>query len=210
MSTARLGNDMELRHGYNMTDLHKATVSAVIEARWRIRSFDEFYDVARFSIIEHLYEAEERPHWYDLVHAGKRAIRRYLEDDFSVHGQDLNSMSAQISRVRFRMFWWDQSEPTGSCENHVIDIMAVRQIWPRLTDRNKCLLKVLAIHGDYDSAARSLGITRNTFIDKLSEARKQFLRLWHEGEQPSRIWGRDHKGIDGYTPSQSITTITRQ
>jgi hypothetical protein len=205
-----MNNDMQLRHGYRMIDLHKMTVSAVIEARWRIRSFDECYDVARFAIVEHMYEADDRPHWHDLVHIGKRAICRYLDDEFSVHGQDLKNMNSQISRVRFRMFWWDQSEPTGSCENHVVDTLAMRQIWPKLTYRNKRLIKALAVHGDYDSAARSLGISRNTFIDKLSEARKQFLRLWHEGERPSRIWGRDHKGIDEYTPSQSITTITRQ
>jgi hypothetical protein len=42
----------------------------------------------------------------------------------------------------------------------------------------------------------------------LSLARKQFLRYWHEGEQPSRIWGRDHKGIESYTPYQSIITVT--
>jgi hypothetical protein len=192
---ARLGNELKLRHGYRMTDLHKMTVSAVIQARWRIRSFDECYDVARFAIVEHMYEADERPHWHDLVHVGKRAISRYLDDEFSVHGQDLKSMSAQISRVRFRMFWWDQARPTGSCENHVVEVMAVRQILPRLTWRNRAVIMALAVHGDYDSAAKSLGMTRKTFIDKLSKARKEFLRYWHEGEeQPSRIWGRDHKG----------------
>jgi hypothetical protein len=47
----------------------------------------------------------------------------------------------------------------------------------------------LAIHGTYDKAAASLGKTHRAFVSQLSRARKQFLQLWHEGEQPSRIWG---------------------
>ncbi len=109
--------------------------------------------------------------WYTSENG---AICRYLDDEFSVHGQDLKNMNSQISRVRFRMFWWDQSEPTGSCENHVVDTVAIRQIWPKLTDTNKRLIKALAVHGDYDSAARSLGISRNTFIDKLSSGRHAY------------------------------------
>lgn len=171
---AGVTGDVELPHGYRMADLHKMTVGAVREERWRIISFDGCYDIARFSIVEYLYESAEPPRWHDLVQVGKRAICRYLDDEFSVHG------NPEISRVRFRIFWWDPSEPVGSRENYVVDVTAVRQIWPRLTDRNQRLLKAFAVHGDYDSAARSLGISRNTFINNLSEARKQFLRLWHE------------------------------
>jgi hypothetical protein len=202
--------NVPLPHGYTMADLHKVTLGAIKEARWQIRPFDERYEVARFAIIERLYDSSETaPRWHDLVHAGKRAICQYLDDEFSVHGNDLKDIwNPAISRPRFRLYWWDQSEPACSPENHVVDMLAVCQIWPRLTRRNQRILSALTAHGDYESAARSLGITRTTFIDKLSEARKQFLRLWHEGERPSRIWGRDHKGIDGYKPPQSITTIT--
>jgi hypothetical protein len=106
------------------------------------------------------------------------------------------------------MYWREQTAPTPSPENYIVDIFTVQQIWPKLTPRNKRILWMLAVHGGYDSAAKALGITRDTFIDKLSQARKQFLLLWHEGESPSRIWGRGHKGIERYTPTQSITTVT--
>jgi hypothetical protein len=199
-----------LPHGYTMLDLHKMTLCAIKQARWRLTPFDERYEVARFAIIESLYEESGTvPQWHDLVHTGKRAIMRYLDDYFCENGEDLKSLVlSDICRPRFCMYCWEQSAPTPSPENYVVDIFAVQQIWPKLTPRNKRILRMLAVYGDYDSAAKALGITRNTFIDKLSEARKQFLRLWHEGESLSRIWGRDHKGIAGYTPAQSITTIT--
>ena len=200
-----------LPHGYTMADLHKMTLGAINEARWRILPFDERYEIARFAIIEKMYDPEEpASRWRDLVMTGKNAICRELDDDFSEHGHDLKDVyNPDISRVRFRTYWWDQSEPAPSPENYIVSILAVCQIWPKLTPRHKRILRMLAVHGDYGSAARALGISRNTYINNLSEARKQFLRLWHEGERPSRIWGRDHKGIFDYEPSQSITTITR-
>jgi DNA-binding CsgD family transcriptional regulator len=199
-----------LPHGYTMIDLHKMTLGAIVEARWRVTPFDERYEVARFAIIERLYdENEPAPQWRDLVRTGKRAIKRFVDDEFCEHGQDLKSLVlSDVSRPRFCTYWWDQSAPTPSPEQRIVDILAVCQIWPRLTPRNKRILRMLAVHGDYDSAARALGVTRNTYVAKLSEARKQFLRLWHEGEQPSRIWGRDHKGIFDYEAPQGITTIT--
>jgi hypothetical protein len=204
--------EISLPHGYTMADLHKMTLFAIWNARWRLTPFDERYEVARFAIIERLYdEGGAVPQWHDLVNTGKRAILRHLDDYFCEHGQDLkNTVLSDISRPRFCMYWREQTAPTPSPENYTVDILAVQQIWPRLTPRNKRILRALSVYGDYDSAAKALGITRDTFIDKLSQARKQFLRLWHEGERPSRIWGRDHKGIFDYEPSQTITTITRQ
>jgi DNA-binding protein Fis len=204
--------EISLPHGYTLADLHKITLCAIMQARWRLTPFDERYEVARFAVIERLYDTSEAvPQWHDLVNTGKRAIMRYLDDYFCEHGQDLkNIVLSDISRPRFCMYWREQTAPSPSPENHVVDILAVCQIWPKLTPRNKRVLRMLAVYGDYDSAARALGVSRDTYINKLSEARKQFLRLWHEGEPPSRIWGRDHKGIFGYEPSQAITTITRQ
>ncbi len=83
--------NVELRHGYTMMDLHKMTLCAIMQARWRLMPFDERYEVARFAIIERLYdESEAVPQWHDLVNTGKRAIMRYLDDYFCEHGQDLH------------------------------------------------------------------------------------------------------------------------
>jgi hypothetical protein len=207
--SARSAIDVELPHGYTMDALHKMTLGAINEARWTLKPFDERYEIARFAIIEKLYEGGEPLQWYELVKTGKRAILRYLDDDFCEHGQDLKSIVlSDVSRPRFHVYWWDHSAPTPSPENHLVDILAVCQIWPKLTPRNKRILRMLAVYGNYDAAARALGMKRTTYMNKLYEARKQFLRYWHENETPSRTWGRDHKGIFGYEPPQSITTIT--
>jgi hypothetical protein len=44
------------------------------------------------------------------------------------------------------------------------------------------------LHADHGLAAASLGISRRLFTARLSEARQAFLRRWHEGESPSRVW----------------------
>jgi hypothetical protein len=202
--------DIELPHGYCLTDLDRMTRQAVFYARWTtISTIAERYDVARYSIVERLYDStQEQPTERELTMIGKRAVCRYADDEYQVHGVNPKEWRDGVTRGRFMVFWLDLVQHSGSHETHVIDILAVRQIWPRLTIRNRKVLLALALHGDYERAAKAIGMTRNTFIDKLSEARKQFLRYWHEGEQPSRIWGRDHKGIESYTPYQSITTLT--
>jgi hypothetical protein len=70
------------------------------------------------------------------------------------------------------------------------------------------VIVALARHGTYDKAAASLGRPRKTFVTYLWAARKEFLRLWHEGEQPSRIWGHDFFGIEGYERDETITVRT--
>jgi hypothetical protein len=48
-----------LPHGYTVMDLHKMTLGAIREARWRLTPFDERYEVARFEITERLYDKSE-------------------------------------------------------------------------------------------------------------------------------------------------------
>jgi hypothetical protein len=61
------------------------------------------------------------------------------------------------------------------------------------------------------AAAEALGKAPHGFETTLSTARKQFLALWHEGEQPSTLWGRDRRSAksrrvrDHY---KKITVIT--
>jgi hypothetical protein len=47
-----------------------------------------------------------------------------------------------------------------------------------------------------------------TFMTYLWAARKEFLRLWHEGQRPSRIWGHDFFGIEGESRTENITVRT--
>ena len=69
-----------------------------------------------------------------------------------------------------------------------------------LAEVERSTLLALAITGDYKQAAALLDMSYHTFHTSLSRARRKFLALWHEGETPSRMWGRDRRkwreGVD--------------
>lgn len=209
---ARAGS-MRVRHDYSMADMHALTVKAIYQAWWRrAATFTDRYELALTAIIERLYACEERPSADELVQAGKAAIRHSVEDEFRTHGIDVKDLWAEkpaalATMPKFCAFWWDHSAPTASPENRIIDSLALRQIWPRLHWRHRRILSALAEHGDYESAAASLGKPLTSFKTELWQARRQFLRFWHEGERPSRIWGRDSR-IDTESRDRSVTAIT--
>lgn len=80
--------------------------------------------------------------------------------------------------------------------------IALAQIWAALSPRYRRALAALAAHEDHDKAAAALGITRRTYRDHLWAGRREFYRLWHEGEKPSRLWALDRRG------SQHTGTVT--
>lgn len=86
-----------------------------------------------------------------------------------------------------------QASRAPSHDERVIDRTALWQIWSRLTEVDRSVLMALATHNDYELAAASLNKTYRTFITQIQSARKRFLALWHEGEAPSRVWGRDRR-----------------
>lgn len=62
---------------------------------------------------------------------------------------------------------------------------AVWQILAWLKPDHRRVIATLAAHGDYTSAAGSLGTSYRSFASRISAARKAFLELWHEGDRPS-------------------------
>jgi hypothetical protein len=83
----------------------------------------------------------------------------------------------------------------GSHETSIVEVIALSQILPRLKSAHRDVIVTLAVHGTYDKAAVFLGRPRSTFVTLLWAARKEFLKRWHEGDRPSRIWGHDFFGI---------------
>lgn len=51
-------------------------------------------------------------------------------------------------------------------------------------------------HNDHERAAQALGKSMVAFHSAVRDARRQFLRLWHQGEQPSKVWSRDRRTTD--------------
>lgn len=185
-----------LRHGYNLADLDRLTKRAI----WRVwgvhLDYRTRYDLAWSAITEHLYASAEPPSPSDLVFAGQDEIANHVRDQMRHHGRDKTN-DGEIRRF-FATYWELSIRHAPAPERRVVERTALWQIWPTLTEAQRRALLALAAHGTHQAAAESLGITVKTFRQHVGNARRRFLELWHEHEQPSRFWGTDrlvHRGV---------------
>lgn len=200
------GAATELRHGYSLADLERlAKISVTTDIWYQGMHPADRYELSLSAMAMHLYETDEPPTANELFRAASVAMRRQVQSDRSAHG--ISNTDVYTAAPNFYRFWWEQFQLAPSHEGRIVDRAALWQIFPVLARRHQAVLVSLAIHGDHDSAAAMLGITRATYNSYLSEARHAFLRLWHEGEQPSRLWAQDKrhgKGLDDHSVMHSI------
>lgn len=190
MPLATLEDVHALRHGYNLADLDRLTRSAL--SRGWARNTDQrlAYHVAWSGIAEALYATAGRPEPAGLVRAGWAAITAHLTAERRHWGLKQDG----AVRPSFALYWDDAARVTGSPESGIVERLALWQVWAELPAADRQVLLALAVHGEYDMAAESLGLRRNTYYARVRHARVRFLRLWHEGEKPSRLWGNDRRG----------------
>jgi hypothetical protein len=202
--------DTEIRHGYCFRDVRRLAGYAAHRSYWqRVMTAQDRFDLAVSAIAESVLMAEERPGEKDLVTVGVQAISHSVQAQMRHRGTSYHKpVDVEPNMANFWVYWWPNVTYTGSHENGIVETMAMFQILPRLKPLHRDVILALAMHGTYDKAAAAMGKTHHTFIAYLSAARKEFLRLWHENEQPSRIWGRDCFGIEGYERNESITVRT--
>jgi hypothetical protein len=200
--------DTELRHGYTLADIHKLTMIAVLKDYWhRDMSLDERQDLAWSAIAECLYGHDGSPTRHELIHAAQTAIGEQWRTDRGSHGIPYQKLGTSKDMPNFWRYWWTCTGPTHGPEERVVDRLALHQIWTELSPRSRAVLLALATHDDHNLAAESLGIARPVYNHWLSQARNSFYALWHEGEQPSRIWAPDHRHGNG---SHSVTNNIRR
>jgi hypothetical protein len=199
----------ELRHGYTLCDLHHAARLATHTDRSHSASdYTDRLATAWYGIVEHLYAATDPVARHDLVRAGRDALQRETQSELSHRGVSYHYGYAEMRN--FHRYWWFQCRPTPSCEDRVVDRQAVTQIWPHLRPVDQEALLALAAHDDYARAARALGVKYHTFAAAVRRARLHFLDLWHQGEAPSKPWGRDRRAAPGGAPvSDQRLTATR-
>lgn len=187
-----VADDVVLRHGYTLAQVRSITLGLAIRQTWHksttVVSFDQRLEVAWHAVIEHLYASSQPPTPREMMQAATRAVNRDVQLAHQFHGHNTHDRYAQATTKGFELYWWHTASTTPSPENKVTDRVALAQIWPRLRPGHQQVLAALAAHGDYGLAAASLGISRQLFTARLSEARQAFLRRWHEGEAPSRVW----------------------
>lgn len=179
-----------LRHGYNLADLDQLAKFATRRVFGATIHPRDRYDLAWSAIVEHLYTAATRPDPSDLITSGQKAIARHHEIELHHHGVQQHTYAPA---PRHAIYWQGITHPAPSPETCTVEQFALYQIWPRLTVAERAAVHALAAHRTHQAAADALGVSYQTFAARLAKARERFLRLWHEGEQPSRLWRKDQR-----------------
>jgi hypothetical protein len=187
--------ELELRHGYTLDDLRRLAGGVVKYGYRQAGDPIDRLEIAWSAIAGALYASESKPTTWELRRAAMDALVRYDADDRHHRGVASSGPYAYTgfgSAPRFQAYW-GLAQTTPSPEDGVVERVALAQIWPRLTDGQRRALLALAAFGDYAEAARALGMAYGGFTRLVRAARQRFLELWHQGETPSRIWGRDRR-----------------
>jgi DNA-directed RNA polymerase specialized sigma24 family protein len=174
--------------GYNLADIDLLARRSVARAYTKWGDRTDRYQAAWSAIAEHLCTADKAPDPKDLTATGWRAVNDTARADARHRGADIETGSLAAGYVRY----WTSS---GICpfEERLVDQAALWQILPALTPRQRQALTALAATEDYDLAASALGVSTNTLSSYLTDARRRFYALWHEGETPSSMWRLDKR-----------------
>lgn len=205
--------DIELRYGYTLGDLDRIARGAAKRTRAAVGTVAERHDIARYGAVEALYASDGPIAEPLLFRAAVAALwaesknSRHLEGRRWIDDHTGTGFGAIGSMPNFVRYWGDANRATPSPEARVVDRMTLAQILPTLTPGQRAALVALAVHDDYALAAEALGLAYSTFVSRVSVARERFLALWHEGEQPSKPWGRDRRGVNGRPPQRSFHSV---
>lgn len=180
-----------VRWGYTLRDLDQFARMAASRCRGQSMSERDKYETAFSAIAENLLTAAERPAKADLIQCGANAVSNQHWDNLRVHGKVTNRADEKGLMPRFPLFWRSVASVTLSHEDGIVERAALLQIWPFLSMQHQRILATLAACGSHEVAAESLGYSRTVYRAALSRARRAFLAIWHEGETPSGVWGRD-------------------
>lgn len=179
-------------HGYSLDDLDELARRVVRNnlAWWPAGDRADQYDTAWMGIAEYLCSAESAPSARELLEAGVLALHREVRGQIRHRGARRDGTNTGAA---FDRYWSWCSAPLASPEAAVTERLALAQIWPALTARQRDCLTALAATGDYLGSASALGIMPQTYRSLIGRARREFLKLWHEGEIPSRPWRQDRR-----------------
>lgn len=180
----------EIRHGYNLADLDRIALYATRISPW-YRGMDVVtrYEAAYDAILDVLLAASEPPTERDLRVAGRTAADHWVRSHLAQRGWTREH--GHGTAPGFCRYWWQRDRP--SFDERIVDELARQQIWPTLTKTQQRALSVLAATGDYTLTAEVLGKSYDTTKQHISQGRKAFRALWHEGEVPSGMVGNDRR-----------------
>lgn len=199
-----------LRYGVTIGDIDELAHRALRFAFARAMDYTDRYDAAWHAIAESLYTADTAPTRRDLTLVGARAVNQLVQDHHRTWGIARTWGSGEGTVPGFQRYWELDRRVTGSPEDAVIDPTALRQIWPRLSVTHQQVLLAMAVHADQVVAAAAVGKSYACFGSHLKNARRQFFELWHEGETPSRLWGKSDRRHGRRTATQVLVNRRQQ
>jgi hypothetical protein len=186
--------DVDLTHGYTLADINRIAASATRHAGTYMCDTADRYQMAWSAIVEHLYAVDVPPAERELWHRGRHAIWAAIRDDRRIHGAPVKDRAAGHGDMpSFRRYWWDHAAVVPSCEERVVERLALRQIWPQLTDGHRSALAAYAAVGTIGGAASALGVSVTAMQSRLQRARVRAAELWHEHETAVRSRRRDYR-----------------
>lgn len=196
-----------LRGGWTLTTLDRLARSVVSNNRtwWPAGDREDLYAAAWHGIVEHLYSTDTVPSRNDLMEAGRRALTTDVKDNMRHHGARRDGTN---NGLKYAQYWEWHGRTAPSPENRIVDHLALQQILPTLTPGQRRALEALAATGDYQAAARLLGL--GDVKSQLMHGRRRFRELWHEGETPSKPWGTDRRaGSKAGDPAVGESALNR-
>jgi hypothetical protein len=190
--------------GYSFSELRRIADRAAAYCRWGDRfPFSERFEIAWAGVIDFLTGCDTPPEFFEVYRAAQRAIGRASEAELREHGARHGPGGIQAA-PHFEIYW--APKPVPPADATVVDRIALWQVWVTLRPLHKMALLALAAHGDCSSAAQAVGYPYGSFSYLISQARAEFFALWHEDQQPSRLWANNRHG-DGDIEQRVQRTI---
>jgi DNA-binding CsgD family transcriptional regulator len=193
----------EVRHGWTLAALTDLAATVVARHRhwWPAGDIADQHAAAWEGITEELLTADISPSRTELAGAGLRSLSRHVSGDRRHQGDGSHNPIANAG-AKFAAYWDWHGAPAADPANGITERLAVAQILPALTPRQREALTLLAAYEDYQDAAAAMGVAVGTFETHITRARAAFRALWHEGETPSRPWRKD-KRVYSRTPREA-------
>ena len=183
-----------IRHGRTLDDVDRIAWGVATSDRWHAGTpLAERHDHARHGIVVHLLSADQPPADYDLYRAGLAEITRAVHAEIRFKGhQDTADERGEFGFLPQAARYWNP--PAASpLEERIVERIALHQVWPLLTGRQRQALAALAACGDYQQAADALDLNLKAFDMRLAKGRSRLAAVWFEHETPPKRRGKDRR-----------------
>jgi len=183
-----------LRFGYRFEDLWAIARNSAVANRFLGHDQRDLVEAALDSVVDLLLDAQDTPSPRDLYAAGKTGIQRLVKGHRQTYGfKNRDGFEGAGSAPMFARYWAPTTE--SPFEDRVVEAVANDQIMAVLPDRDRSVFVALAVRGSNSPAAESLAMRVGSYSMYLSEARRRYFALWHEGETPRKVTGYISKRV---------------